>query len=90
VAAYHLYKDKGFNNFGVSYDTKKDRWVKAIADDHLTWHQVSDLQGWQNATSAQYGIKAIPSNILIDKNGIIVAKNVFGDKLKEKLKELLP
>ncbi|HET7118591.1 MAG TPA: TlpA disulfide reductase family protein [Hanamia sp.] len=89
VAAYNQFKEKGFTVFGVSYDTKKDRWEKAIADDHLTWNQVSDLQGWKNTTSDQYGIKAIPSNVLVDKNGVIVAKNVFGGKLTEKLKELL-
>ncbi|HEU5054196.1 MAG TPA: TlpA disulfide reductase family protein [Hanamia sp.] len=89
VKAYNQFKDKGFTILGVSYDNKKDRWVKAIADDHLNWHQVSDLQGWKNATSDQYGIKAIPSNILVDKNGIIVAKNVFGEKLVQKLNEVL-
>lgn len=89
VAAYNQFKDKGFTVFGVSYDTKKDRWKKAISDDHLDWSQVSDLQGWQNSTSDEYGIKAIPSNVLVDKNGIIVAKNIFGDKLTDKLKELL-
>jgi peroxiredoxin len=89
VAAYNQFKDKGFTVFGVSYDTKKDRWLKAITDDHLDWNQVSDLQGWQNATSAEYGIKAIPSNVLIDKNGVIIAKNIFGEKLTDKLKELM-
>ena len=89
VAAYNRFKDKGFTVFGVSYDTKKDRWKKAITDDHLGWNQVSDLQGWKNSTSDQYGIKAIPSNVLIDKNGIIIAKNIFGNKLTEKLSELM-
>ena len=89
VAAFNQFKDKGFTVFGVSYDTKKDRWLKAIADDHLDWIQVSDLQGWKNATSAEYGIKAIPSNVLLDKNGTIIAKNIFGEKLTAKLKELM-
>ncbi|MEO6838898.1 MAG: TlpA disulfide reductase family protein [Ginsengibacter sp.] len=89
VAAYKQFKDKGFTIFGVSYDTKKDRWEKAIAADHLDWNQVSDLQGWKNATSDEYGIKAIPSNVLVDKNGIIVAKNVFGKDLTEKLGEVV-
>ncbi len=89
VAAYNQFKDKGFTIYGVSYDTKKDKWLKAIADDHLDWHQVSDLQGWKNSTSEQYGIKAIPSNILLDKNGVIIAKNIFGKKLVEKLTELM-
>ncbi|MEO9144531.1 MAG: redoxin domain-containing protein [Ginsengibacter sp.] len=89
VAAYQQFKDKGFTILGVSYDTQKDRWIKAIADDHLVWNQISDLQGWQNSTSNQYGIKAIPSNVLVDKNGIIVAKNIFGKNLMDKLNEVL-
>ncbi len=68
---------------------KKTAWIKAIADDHLNWYQVSDLQGWQNATSDEYGIKAIPSNVLVDKNGVIIAKNIFGEKLVQKLNEVL-
>ncbi|MEO6187606.1 MAG: TlpA disulfide reductase family protein [Ginsengibacter sp.] len=59
VAMYNKYKDKGFTVFGVSYDSRKDRWTKAISDDKLNWYQVSDLQGWKNATSDQFGIKAI-------------------------------
>lgn len=90
VAAYNAFKDKGFTIFGVSYDTKKDKWEKAIKDDKLNWHQVSDLQGWKNATSDEYGIKAIPSNLLLDKNGTIIAKNIFGKKLTDKLAELMP
>ncbi len=56
---------------------------------NLHWNQVSDLQGWKNSTSDQYGIKAIPSNLLLDKNGIIIAKNIFGKKLTDKLSEIL-
>ncbi len=89
VEAYNLFKDKGFTIFGVSYDTKKDRWKTAIDDDKLNWHQVSDLQGWKNSTSDQYGIKAIPSNLLLDKDGKIIAKNIFGKKLTDKLSELM-
>jgi len=89
VAAYNHFKGKGFTVLGVSYDTKKDSWKKAISDDHLDWNQVSDLQGWQNSTSNEYGIKAIPSNVLVDKKGVIVAKNIFGEKLTDKLKEVL-
>jgi len=88
VRTYTVYKDKGFEIFGVSYDTKKDKWEKAIKDDGLTWFQVSDLQGWKNSTSDQYGIKAIPSNLLLDKDGKIIAKNIFGKQLSLKLAEL--
>ena len=89
VSAYGQFKDKGFTVFGVSYDTKKDNWLKAIKADSLAWNQVSDLRGWQNTTSSQYGIRAIPSNILINREGIIVAKNVFGEKLITELNQLI-
>lgn len=89
VEAFRQFGDKGFTVLGVSYDTKKDNWIKAIKDDHLNWHQVSTLDGWNNATSSMYGIKAIPSNVLVDKNGIIIAKNIFGEKLVARLKELI-
>lgn len=89
VAAYNEFKDKGFTVFGVSYDTKKTNWIKAINDDHLDWYQVSELDGWKNITSAQFGIKAIPSNMLLDKNGVIIAKNLFGKKLTDKLAEIM-
>jgi len=89
VKAYNEFTKKGFTIYSVSYDTKKDRWEKAIADDQLTWNHVSDLKGWQNSTSDQYGIKAIPANILLDKNGIIIAKNLFGKKLADKLAQLM-
>lgn len=91
VKAYEQYNSKGLEIFGVSYDNEKGaaKWKKAIVDDGLTWKQVSDLKGWKNATSEQYYIKAIPSNVLLDKEGKILAKNLFGDKLKEKLAELM-
>ncbi len=91
VKAYTNFNSKGFEIFGVSYDNEKgaEKWKKAIVDDNLTWKQVSDLKGWKNATSEQYYIKAIPSNLLIDKDGKIIAKNLFGKKLTDKLTELL-
>jgi peroxiredoxin len=88
VKTYSQFRDKGFEIFGVSYDTKKDKWEKAIKDDGLTWYQVSDLQGWKNSTSDQFGIKAIPSNILLDRDGKIISKNIFGKNLEQKLAEI--
>ncbi|HOZ77930.1 MAG TPA: TlpA disulfide reductase family protein [Ferruginibacter sp.] len=88
VNAHNAYKDKGFTIFGVSYDKTKAKWTKAIVKDELRWTQVSDLQGWQNATAAEYYIKAIPANILLDKEGRIIAKNLFGKKLQAKLASL--
>ena len=89
VEAYKQFKDKGFTVLGVSYDTKKANWKKAIEDDHLNWNQVSTLDGWANSTSKEYGIKAIPSNVLVDKDGIIIAKNIFGKQLVQKLEEVV-
>ena len=88
VKTYNQFKDKNFEIFGVSYDTKKPNWEKAIKDDGLVWQQVSDLQGWKNATSDLYGIKAIPTNFLFDKDGKIIAKIIFGKKLSAKLSEV--
>jgi peroxiredoxin len=89
VMAYNRYKQKNFTVLGVSMDNMKDNWLKAIKDDNLTWTHVSDLQGWQNAVGQVYRITSIPQNLLIDPNGIIVAKNLRGEELQDKLKELL-
>jgi peroxiredoxin len=89
VAAYNSYKTKGFGVLGVSLDSEKGNWEKAIADDKLTWQQVSDLKGWQSESAVLYAINSIPSNLLVDKTGKIIAKNLHGDKLKETLSGLL-
>lgn len=91
VKAYHAFKDKNFTILGVSLDKegKKQDWLNAIEKDGLPWQQVSDLTGWKSEVAAMYGIKAIPQNFLIDPNGKIVAKNLHGNALEKKLKELL-
>lgn len=91
IAAYNKYKDKGFTVVGVSLDNpgKKDAWVKAIADDKLTWTQVSDLRGWNNVAALQYGVRSIPDNFLIDPAGKIIAKGLRAEGLNNKLAELL-
>lgn len=91
VAAYQKYKDKNFTVLGVSLDKPdaKDAWLKAIADDKLTWTQVSDLKYWQNEVAVKYGIQSIPANFLIDPTGKIIAKGLREDALHAKLKELL-
>jgi peroxiredoxin len=90
VAAYNKYKDKGFTVLGVSLDNpgKKDAWMKAIADDKLTWTQVSDLKGWDNVVALQYGVRSVPFNFLIDPAGKIVAKDLRSEGLNSKLAEL--
>lgn len=91
VKAYNTFKDKNFTILGVSLDRegKKQDWLNAIEKDGLPWHHVSDLTGWKSEVAAMYGIKAIPQNFLIDPQGKIVAKNLHGDSLEKKLKELL-
>ncbi|HUR10606.1 MAG TPA: TlpA disulfide reductase family protein [Flavitalea sp.] len=91
VNAYNKFKGKGFHIMGVSLDqpNAKDKWLKAIHDDNLTWTHVSDLQYWKNAVAIQYGIQSIPANLLIDPTGKIIAKNLRGDELQKKLEALL-
>lgn len=90
VKAYQTYKDKGFDILGVSLDQKKDDWVAAIAKDKLTWTQVGDMKYWENAAARLYNIQAIPTNLLLDPQGKIVAKNLRGEELQSKLAELMP
>jgi peroxiredoxin len=89
VKMYEKYKGKGFEIFGVSFDQSKEKWVKAIADDKLTWPHVSDLKGWESAAAKLYNITAIPHTVLIDKEGKIIAKNLRGAALEAKLAEVL-
>jgi peroxiredoxin len=90
VKAFNNYKEKGFTVLGVSLDqpNAKDKWMKAIHDDNLTWTQVSDLKFWGNAVAVQYGIQAIPQNFLIDPQGKIIGKNLRGEALNKKLETL--
>ena len=89
VAAFNKYKDKGFTVFGVSFDQSKDKWIQAIAADKLAWTQVSDLKGWGNEAGKIYGITSIPQNLLLDKEGKIIAKNLRGADLDAKLEEII-
>jgi thiol-disulfide isomerase/thioredoxin len=88
VEMYKKYNNKGFEIFGVSLDSYKDSWLKAIKDDNLTWTHVSDLGGWENAAAKMYGIKSIPATLFIDKDGKIIAKNLRGSALKVKLEQI--
>jgi len=87
VAVFNDYKDKRFNVFGVSLDKDKAAWLKAIEDDKLAWDHVSDLAYWQNAAAQLYAINSIPSSLLVDKNGKIVAKNKKGEELRKVVSE---
>lgn len=89
VAIYQEFKDKNFEILGVSFDKEMEPWKKAIADDKLTWKHISDLQHWNNGAAAVYGIRAIPQNVLVNPEGVIIARNLHGDDLKKKLEEVL-
>jgi peroxiredoxin len=89
VAVYNDYNDDGFYVFGVSLDREKDAWLQAIEDDNLAWTHVSDLSYWNNAAAQLYAVNSIPSSLIVDKNGIIVAKNKRGDELRETIDELV-
>lgn len=89
VKLYHRYHDKGFEIYSVSLDNKRDQWLKAIKDDGLVWpNHVSDLNGWTSTGGATYGIRSVPSTVLIDKDGKIIARNLRGQELEKKLAEI--
>ncbi|MFA7583638.1 MAG: TlpA disulfide reductase family protein [Proteiniphilum sp.] len=90
VKAYAAYKDKGFEILGVSLDNQdgKEAWLNAIKKDGLTWTQVSDLNSWNNEVARSYGVRAVPQSYLIDPQGIIVAQDLRGEALDEKLVEI--
>lgn len=89
VEAYKKYKNKGFEIVGISLDNKPEAWAKGIKDLGITWTQLSDLQGWKNSGAGLYGVNSIPHTILVDKDGTILAKNLHGEELDAKIKEVL-
>lgn len=91
VRVYEKYHDQGFNIIGVSLDREdqRDRWLQAIEEDNLTWTQISHLQFWDEPIAQLYGVRAIPAAFILDENGVIVARNLRGEDLENKVKELL-
>jgi peroxiredoxin len=91
VAAYDKYKDKNFTVLGVSLDRpgQKDKWLKAIKDDNLTWTQVSELQYWDSKVVSLYQFNGIPFNVLVDPNGVVIGQSLRGAALDQKLEEVL-
>jgi peroxiredoxin len=88
VRMYNKYHAKGFEMLGVSLDKDKQSWIAAIRADGLTWSHVSDLKHWQSAAAAEYGVRSIPHTVLVDKQGNIIAKNLRGFELEQKLEEI--
>ena len=96
VAAYNKFKDKKFKNgkgftiYSVSLDQQKGSWINAIKKDNLSWpNHVSDLKWWNCEAAKTYGVQGIPTNWLIDENGIILGKNLRGPALEEELSKYL-
>ena len=87
-ANYEKYHSKGFEIVGLSFDNKLENWKKAINDMQLSWIHLSDLKGWQTVAGQTYGIRSIPASYLVDPQGIIIAADLRGAKLGEKLKEI--
>jgi len=89
VEIYNEYHDQGFEILGVSLDRDSASWVKAIADDQLSWPQISDLKFWDSEGADLYGVSAIPHAVLIDREGIITAKKLEGQELRDAIESLL-
>jgi peroxiredoxin len=89
VKVYTEFHKKGFDVFGVSLDRKKEDWLKAIGDDKLTWTHVSDLQYWSNAAARMYAVNSIPANFLLNETGTIIGRNLRGEALYNKVREVL-
>lgn len=89
VRTYNKFKDKGLNIVGVSLDRDKPNWLKAIEDDGLNWSHVSHLQYWQDPIAKIYQVKSIPASFILDEKGKILAKNLRGNALDQKVAELI-
>ena len=90
VAAYNAYKDKGFDIVSVSFDSKEERWLKAIEEWQMPWNHMSDLKAWESEGAKAYAVGGIPHTVLLDKDGTILAKDLRGEELAAKLAELMP
>lgn len=88
VANYEKYHGKGFNIVGLSFDQSKDAWVKAIKELNMPWVHLADLKGWETVAARVYKINAIPASLLVSPDGKIVARDLRGEALGAKLKEI--
>lgn len=88
LAQYKMYKDKGFEILSVSLDNSRDKWLKALQQEGMTWPQVSDLNGNNNSVARLYGVSAIPATFLVDRDGKLISTNLRGEGLNQKLAEL--
>jgi len=88
VKVYNKYKGKDFDVLSVSLDDSKDKWLQAIEKDGFTWRQLSELKSWQSTVVSLYKLESIPATFLIDPKGVIIAKNLHGKALDQKLTKL--
>ena len=88
INIYEEYKDKGVDVVGVSFDNDEQAWKSSIESLGLPWHQMSDLKGWESIAASIYGVNSIPHLMLLDPNGIIIAKNLNDNTLKQRLQEI--
>ncbi len=86
---YSKYKDKGFEVMGVSLDTKQKEWLKAIKQDRLKYTQVIDNSGWRSKVAERYFVELLPTNFLVDRSGKVVAIDLEGKELFDKVKSLV-
>ncbi|WP_040396212.1 TlpA disulfide reductase family protein [Aquimarina agarilytica] len=89
VRVYNKYHDKGLEIISISLDKDANKWKQAIANDGLTWKHVSHLKFWQEPIAKRFGVRSIPVTYLLDEKGVIIAKNLRGQALADKLEELL-
>lgn len=89
VKLYEKYHDKGLEILGVSLDRTEEEWLGAIKKDKLTWHQISNLQFWNDPIAKEYKIQAIPASYIVDSNGKVIAKNLRGQQLQDFMEKLL-
>lgn len=89
VAAFKQFKDKNFSIIGISLDTDKGKWKEAIAKDELSWAHISELKGWESTIARNYKVESIPANFLLDPQGNIIASNLRGEDLLNKLTEVI-
>jgi peroxiredoxin len=89
VAIYKEFHSKGLNIVGISLDNEAKAWKAAIAKDHLNWTQISHLKQWEEPIAKQYQVESIPATFILDASGKVIAKDLRGADLRNKIAELL-
>ncbi len=85
---YSQYNDQGFEIFGFGVEFDRQSWLRALDQDNRTWTNVSTVNGYEGEITKEYAITSLPKNFLVDEDGVIIAKDIHGEELEEKLAEL--